>query len=152
MPLLLSVVRYVYSQIPELFIPSTFKASADPRSVTQTNGGVTQVGCTDWWNPPFCTDGVLSYTVSPANRAAFCPLFFTLPLVSSNCHSQDMATTTLHEMTHCPAVYSPETDDKAYGYDNDMRLSAGDAFLNADTYAMYANGEYFFSPTAFDDC
>ncbi|KAF2434079.1 hypothetical protein EJ08DRAFT_705093 [Tothia fuscella] len=110
------------------------------------NAGATQVGCTDWYNPPFCTSGILSYTVSPLNRVAFCPLFFSLPLLSQNCHSQDMASTTLHEMTHCPAVYGPETDDKTMGYDNDMRLSAGDAFSNADSYAMYANAVWITAP------
>lgn len=39
-----------------------------------------------------------------------------------------------------PAVYSPGTDDYGYGYANSVALSSSQAVLNADSYALYANG------------
>jgi deuterolysin len=57
------------------------------------------------------------------------------------CHAQDQATTTLHEFTHAPGVYSPGTEDNGYGYDAATALSADAALNNADSYALYANGE-----------
>lgn len=54
-----------------------------------------------------------------------------------------MATTTLHEYTHAPGVYSPGTDDNAYGYSASVALSSSKAVLNADSYALYANGMWF---------
>lgn len=53
-----------------------------------------------------------------------------------------MATTTLHEYTHAPAVFSPGTEDNAYGYSASTSLSSSAAVLNADTYALYANGKF----------
>lgn len=44
-------------------------------------------------------------------------------------------------MAHAPAVYSPYCQDNAYGYAAAMRLTTAQAVLNADSYALYANGE-----------
>lgn len=44
-------------------------------------------------------------------------------------------------MTHAPAVYSPGTQDNGYGYAAATALSSSQAVLNADSYALYANGE-----------
>jgi deuterolysin len=68
--------------------------------------------------------------------------FQVLPTVSRVCHDQDQATTTLHEFTHAPAVYSPGTDDYAYGFDGLDSLPSSERVLNADTYALYANGTF----------
>jgi len=63
--------------------------------------------------------------------------------LTSTCHAQDQATTTLHEFTHAPGVYSPGTQDNGYGYSAATALSASRALLNADSYALYANGKQF---------
>lgn len=47
----------------------------------------------------------------------------------------DQVTASLHELTHAPGVYSPGTDDNAYGYSASSALSSSAAILNADTYA-----------------
>ncbi|KAF2462093.1 Deuterolysin metalloprotease family-domain-containing protein [Lineolata rhizophorae] len=100
--------------------------------------GNTEYHCTDSYQA--CQSNVLAYTVPSLDYIVSCPLFFdALPLQSTQCHGQDQATTVLHEMTHAPGVYSPGTDDNAYGYDAAMRLNSRDAVLNADTYALYAN-------------
>lgn len=54
----------------------------------------------------------------------------------------------MHEFTHTPGVYSPGTKDYAYGYAASVALDSSQAVNNADTYALYANGELFFSPVA----
>lgn len=76
-----------------------------------------------------------------------CPLYFQeLVPVTSTCHDQDQASTTLHEMTHAEGVLGSEsTDDHAYGYAASTKLSASQAFNNADSYALYANGRLFFA-------
>lgn len=53
-----------------------------------------------------------------------------------------MATTTLHEFTHAPGVYSPGTEDNGYGYSAATALTSANAVLNADSYALYANGTF----------
>ncbi|TVY40404.1 Neutral protease 2-like protein [Lachnellula subtilissima] len=105
-----------------------------------TSGG-TKYYCTDVYD--YCESNVLAYTIPSTNEIVNCPLYYSdLPLLSSTCHAQDRATTSLHEMTHAPATYSPGTDDNAYGYSASIALSSASAVLNADTYALYANGTY----------
>jgi deuterolysin len=88
-----------------------------------------------------CESGVLAYTLPSNNYIAYCPLFFNdLPGLTSQCHAQDQATTVLHETTHAPGVYSPGTEDNGYGYSAATSLSSARAVLNADSYALYANG------------
>lgn len=60
--------------------------------------------------------------------------------MTGTCHAQDQATTVLHEETHAPAVYSPGTEDNGYGYSAATALTSARAVLNADSYALYANG------------
>ncbi|KAF2867702.1 neutral protease 2-like protein [Massariosphaeria phaeospora] len=101
-------------------------------------GRATTTNCNDPYGG--CSSNVLAYTVPSQNFIAYCPLFFNeLPALTSTCHGQDQATTVLHEETHAPGVYSPGTDDFAYGYSASTRLSASQALLNADSYALYAN-------------
>lgn len=60
----------------------------------------------------------------------------------------DQVTTVVHELTHAPGVFSPGTNDNAYGYSASIALSSSAAVLNADTYALYSQGEFavlFFS-------
>ncbi|OQE44777.1 hypothetical protein PENCOP_c002G03072 [Penicillium coprophilum] len=88
----------------------------------------------------YCETNVLAYTLPSQNVIANCDLYYSaLPALASSCHDQDQATTTLHELTHAPGVYSPGTDDNGYGYDAATSLSSAKAVLNADSYALYAN-------------
>jgi deuterolysin len=107
-------------------------------------GSATTTNCNDPYGG--CSSNVLAYTVPSANFITYCPLFFSaLPALASSCHQQDQATTVLHEETHAPGVYSPGTDDLAYGYNAAIQLSTSQALNNADTYALYANGKLFTS-------
>lgn len=101
-----------------------------------TTSGSTETHCTDLYSG--CSSNVLAYTVPSVGVIVNCPLYFSaLPALTSSCHAQDQATTTLHEMTH--AVCG--TDDLGYGYSAATQLSASQAVNNADSYALYANGE-----------
>lgn len=107
-----------------------------------SGGSKTTTACNDPYGG--CGSNVLAYTVPSANFIAYCPLFFSaLPALSSTCHGQDQATTVIHEETHAPAVYSPGTQDLGYGYAAATSLSASQALNNADSYALYSNGESF---------
>jgi Deuterolysin metalloprotease (M35) family. len=92
-------------------------------------------------NPNSCETNVLAYTLPSQNVIANCDIYYSdLPALTNKCHNQDQATTTLHEFTHAPGVYSPGTEDNGYGYSAATALSSADAVLNADSYALYANG------------
>lgn len=122
---------------------STVRArlEAVARDSGSTSGGATTTYCNDPYGA--CSSNVLAYTAPADNLIAYCPIFFnSLPALTSTCHAQDQATTVLHEETHAPGVYSPGTDDFAYGFAAASRLSASRALLNADSYALYANAIY----------
>jgi len=105
-----------------------------------STGGATRTYCTDIYGG--CSSNVLAYTLPSYNYIVYCPLFFSdLPGLTAQCHAQDQATTALHEETHAPAVYSPGTQDNGYGYSAATALSSSRAVLNADSYALYANGK-----------
>ncbi|KXS98559.1 hypothetical protein AC578_4320 [Pseudocercospora eumusae] len=105
-----------------------------------TSSGNTRTYCNDPYG--YCDPNVLAYTLPAYNYIAYCDIFYSyLPALSGTCHAQDRATTVLHEETHAPAVYSPGTQDYGYGYPNAQALSSSQAVLNADTYALYANGK-----------
>ncbi|KAF5026948.1 hypothetical protein F66182_978 [Fusarium sp. NRRL 66182] len=110
-----------------------------------TDSGNTRALCYD--NDGYCEfDGPLvAYTIWVSGRVIFCPLFYdTQPPLPVKCHQQDQATTALHEMTHARAVFEQEvsTVDYAYGYENSTALDALSCLYNADSYALYANGEF----------
>ncbi|KAM3080431.1 hypothetical protein ACMFMG_005386 [Clarireedia jacksonii] len=103
--------------------------------------GSTKYYCTDVYN--YCESNVLAYTIPSTNEIVNCPLYYSaLPALSSTCHAQDRATTSLHELTHAPGTYSPGTQDNAYGYSASTALTSARAVLNADSYALYANAIY----------
>ena len=82
------------------------------------------------------------YALPSMNLVVNCPIYFSrLTALSSTCHAQDQASTTLHEMAHAPAVYSPYCQDNGYGYAAATRLTSALTVLNAGSYALYANGE-----------
>jgi deuterolysin len=118
-------------------VAARFQAVA--KECGSSTSGATSMYCTDVYGA--CDGNTLAYTSPPDNAVVNCPVYYSyLPVISSSCHGQDMTTTTLHEFTHAPAVCSPGTDDNAYGYSAATALGSAQAVLNADTYALYANG------------
>jgi deuterolysin len=117
------------------------RLSAVADECSSSTGGATTSHCTDTQN--YCEDNVLAYTLPSENFVVNCPLYYSdLPGLTSDCHAQDQATTTLHEFTHAPGVYSPGTEDNGYGYAAATALDSADAVGNADSYALYANAIY----------
>lgn len=117
----------------------TARLKAVATECSTTSDGSTTYYCTDEYSD--CSSGVLAYTLPSQNDVVSCPLYFSdLPILSGTCHAQDMSTTTLHEFTHADGIYSPGTADNAYGYASSTALGSAKAILNADTYALYANG------------
>lgn len=117
------------------------RLQAVAKEAHSTTSGGTKYYCTDVLG--YCETNVLAYTLPSQNVIANCDIYYSdLPALASSCHSQDQATTSLHEFTHAPAVYSPGTDDLGYGYSAATALSTSDAIMNADTYALYANGKF----------
>jgi len=123
-------------------VAANFRAVA--KECAATPGGTSTSYCTDKYS--MCGGNLLAYTIwkgtapSQVGSTYYCPRYFQtsiLPAKSSQCHEQSQATNTLHETTH--AVFG--TKDVAYGYSAITRLSAAQAVVNADTYALYATGE-----------
>lgn len=109
------------------------------------SSGATTYYCSDVYG--YCEPNVLAYTIPSLDVIANCDIYYSyLPALTGSCHAQDQATTTLHEFTHAPGVYSPGTDDLGYGYAAATSLSSSEAVMNADSYALYANGEFYFFP------
>jgi deuterolysin len=119
------------------------RLSAVANEANSTLSGRTSYYCTDPYG--YCGSNVLAYTLPSFNIIANCDIYYTyLSPLTGTCHAQDQATTSLHEFTHAPGVYSPGTEDYAYGYAAITALSASQALLNADTYSLFANGELCF--------
>lgn len=107
-----------------------------------STSGVADYYCSDVYSS--CKSNVLAYTLPSQSYMVNCPLYFSaLSALSSTCHAQDQATTTLHEVTHLSQIAG--TDDLGYGYSAATSLSASQALNNADTYALFANGELYLS-------
>ncbi|KAL4982933.1 Deuterolysin metalloprotease family-domain-containing protein [Aspergillus falconensis] len=108
---------------------------------SSTSSGSTTYYCSDAYG--YCSSNVLAYTLPAYNIIANCDIYYSyLPALTGSCYAQDQATTTLHEFTHAPGVYSPGTDDLGYGYNAATALSASQALNNADSYALFANAVY----------
>ncbi|KAF4951982.1 hypothetical protein FGADI_7098 [Fusarium gaditjirri] len=110
-----------------------------------SDSGNTRVFCRD--EIGYCeSDGpLIAYTTWVNGYVTMCPLFYdSLPPLPQKCHKQDHATTTIHEMTHARAVYEQEvsTQDYAYGYENSTALDPLSCLYNADSYSLYANGNF----------
>lgn len=94
----------------------------------------------------YCSkNNYLAYTISQWNTVVTCDKYYDYLPLTDVCFDEDQATTTLHEFTHADSVYSPPTNDSAYGYDLAIGLSADKALVNADSYALFANGELLVS-------
>lgn len=101
-----------------------------------TTSGVSKTYCSDVYGA--CSSNVLAYTLPSGSYIVNCPLYFSaLPAVSSTCHAQDQATTTIHETTHLTQIKG--TQDLGYGYAAATKLSSASALNNADSYALFAN-------------
>ncbi|KAI9841966.1 MAG: hypothetical protein M1837_000286, partial [Sclerophora amabilis] len=108
------------------------------REASSTTSGATRHYCGDPYG--YCSPNVLAYTLPAYNIIANCPIYYSgLPALTSTCHAQDQATTTLHEFTHAPGTYRPGTIDNGYGYAAATALTSSQAVANADSYALYAN-------------
>ncbi|KAF3483649.1 metalloproteinase [Arthroderma uncinatum] len=110
------------------------------RESGSSTGGQTTYHCTD--NRGSCKSGVLAYTLPSKNTVYNCPSYYREPVLTKRCHAQDQATTTLHELTHNPAVVSPFCKDNGYGYKLATGLPTSKALQNADNYALFANAIY----------
>ena len=107
-----------------------------------STSGDTRYYCSDILGA--CSSGVLAYTYSSTSQMVNCPLFFSdLSALSSSCHTQDQATSVLHEMTHLTQVKGT-SDYGGYGYNFVRSLSAAQNLNHADTYALFAQGELEF--------
>ncbi|KAJ5638255.1 hypothetical protein N7490_008134 [Penicillium lividum] len=118
------------------------RLDAVAKEASMTTSGATTYYCTDPYG--YCETNVLAYTIPSRNEIANCGIYYSyLPELSRNCHYQDRATTSLHEFTHAPGVYSPGTEDLGYGYSASTALQSREAVMNADTYALYSNAQQF---------
>lgn len=116
------------------------RLDAISREASLTRKGATTYFCDDQYN--YCDSNSLAYALPSQNLITNCPLYYTLSSFSSVCGGQDQTNTALHEFTHTPRVFSPSTQDFAYGYSASTQLGAEQALLNADNYALFANGEF----------
>ncbi|KAK1461338.1 metalloproteinase [Colletotrichum melonis] len=107
---------------------------------SSTTSGVSRYFCYDYYGVCELDGPLNAYTAWDVNTMVMCPLFFGLPPLPVGCHRQCQATTTIHETTHCEAVYAPHTDDYAYAYNASVALPPERALQNADNYSLYANG------------
>ncbi|KAF3800713.1 Neutral protease 2-like [Colletotrichum gloeosporioides] len=107
-----------------------------------TNSGVSRYFCYDYYGVCEIDGPLNAYTAWDVNTMVMCPLFYGLPPLPQGCHRQCQATTTIHETTHCEAVYEPHTNDYAYAYNASVALPSERALQNADNYSLYANAVY----------
>ncbi|KAI5786970.1 neutral protease 2 [Peziza echinospora] len=125
---------------------STMKLVADrlkavSKAAASINQGQVKYYCSDDFG--YCEPNVIAWTQPSTNTVANCDYFYNnLRPLSRNCNAQDQATTIIHELTHAPGVYTPHTQDYAYGHDASTKLSQENAAQNADTYAIYAQHVY----------
>ncbi|UQC79173.1 metalloproteinase [Colletotrichum lupini] len=116
--------------------------AAAAMQVTRPLSGVSRYFCYDYYGVCELDGPLNAYTAWDVNTMVMCPLFFGLPPLPVGCHRQCQATTTIHETTHCEAVYAPHTDDYAYAYNASVALPPERALQNADNYSLYANAVY----------
>ncbi|KAI0015764.1 Deuterolysin metalloprotease family-domain-containing protein [Xylariomycetidae sp. FL0641] len=138
---------------PEGKMNEYFKSSSDSTRSTvagvfrklvtecgSTSSGYSDLYCSDVYQS--CSNGVLAYTLPSASFMVNCNLYFSaLPALTTICHDQDQATTTLHEATHLTQIKGTE-DYNTYGYNGVRSLSGARNLNHADTYALFANDIY----------
>ncbi|KFY08379.1 hypothetical protein V492_06271, partial [Pseudogymnoascus sp. VKM F-4246] len=129
-----------YFKTTDATIRATVSArlAAVAKECSSANSGSVSYYCID--PQAYCNDNVVAYTLGASSTVVNCPAYYTaLPPLTDVCHNQDEATTTIHEFTHVPAVFSPPAKDNGYGYAAATALTSELAVLNADTYALFAN-------------
>ncbi|KAK5995270.1 Deuterolysin [Cladobotryum mycophilum] len=105
-----------------------------------TTGGASRYYYSDVFGA--CSNGVLAYTSPSDSLMVYCNLYFTaLPALTGSCHTQDQATTNIHEFTHLIQVKGTE-DYGGYGYNFARSLSAAQNLNHVNTYALFANDIY----------
>lgn len=123
-------------------VSNVFSAAAKECS---SSSKVTTSRCNDPLGYCDLNPDMLAYAKSDRKYVNYCPEFFKMVVLPVTCFGDDMATTTLHELTHLSAVSDPVTRDHAYQKDvfsyQKIKNSAM-ALENADTYAMYAQGKF----------
>ncbi|KLJ06401.1 hypothetical protein EMPG_10230 [Blastomyces silverae] len=117
-------------------VAARFDAIAQEASST-TNGRTTYY-CDD--PNDICSSNVLAYALPSRNIISNCPGYYSLSHLTSRCHGQDRVSTSIHEFTHTPGVFSPGTDDLGYGHEAAIALSTQEALNNADSFSLFANG------------
>ncbi|PGH34717.1 hypothetical protein GX50_02505 [[Emmonsia] crescens] len=117
-------------------VAARFDAVAQESSST-TNGRTTYY-CDD--PNSICSANVLAYALPSQNLISNCPGYYSLSHLSTRCHGQDRVTTSIHEFTHTPGVFSPGTDDLGYGHEAAIALTTQQALNNADSFSLFANG------------
>lgn len=97
--------------------------------------------CTD--PRQFCRTDYIAYTLG--SEITNCDLYWSFPLINTQCHGIGQATTTIHEMTHVDGLFDPSTDDVPghYGWPALTQLPPEQAVLNGDNYGFYANGKRY---------
>ncbi|KAL5043365.1 Deuterolysin metalloprotease family-domain-containing protein [Aspergillus fruticulosus] len=90
----------------------------------------------------YCAGNVAAMTYPTLNRVVNCPGYYASTKVSDYCGYLDQAAITLHEYAHADAVYSPGTEDIAYGYESVLSLDTEDSKNNADNFAYYASSVF----------
>ncbi|OAX85082.1 hypothetical protein ACJ72_00554 [Emergomyces africanus] len=107
------------------------------RESASTDIGRTTYYCDD--PNSICTPNILAYSIPARNLVSNCPAYYGLEHLTARCHGQDQVTTSIHEFAHIPGVFSPGTDDLAYGYEACTALSTEEALNNADSFSLFAN-------------
>ena len=118
-------------------VASRFKAVA--KECGATSGGVLTIQCENTYG--YCRSNDFAYTVSKDDVVVWCDEYWNSETETSKCHGNDKTGITIHEFTHSSSVFSPPTEDHAYGYEDCIELDSDDALENADTYEYYANGK-----------
>ncbi|KJZ80149.1 hypothetical protein HIM_00863 [Hirsutella minnesotensis 3608] len=100
--------------------------------------GVSKYYCTDV--KMGCEKRVLAYTWKRSGVMVFCPAYFvTLPDLSDRCHSQDKASTNIHEITHLNRIWGTN-DYGGYGYRFLRQNLTAEGNLNhADSFSLFAS-------------
>ncbi|PGH07192.1 hypothetical protein GX51_01979 [Blastomyces parvus] len=114
-------------------------------AVTQEAASTTSGRTTYYCDDPngICSPNILAYALPAQNIISNCPAYYSLlPHLTTRCHGQDRVTTSIHEFTHTPGVFSPGTDDIAYGHQAAIALSTQQALNNADSFSLFANAVY----------
>jgi deuterolysin len=84
------------------------------------------------------TDGVFAYVYPTGSVVYICQATFKAVGQTTSCHADDVQGTFIHELTHLQRIYTPATQDFAYGYKNCIALDGTQSIKNADSYEYFA--------------